>query len=145
MKVCTDTVNFIYCVNVPAPPKTRSKGVWDCLKGLFGIQDVWETKYRIRFKTVWNGCCIPFHKKICNFFMKRNTESVSKLYETDSVFRFIKKFANCCNSVIFLVVVSIQVSPSLNFFFFCLLLIWNVYKKIFYETETTFTKRNTFK
>jgi len=26
--------------------------------------------------------------------MKRNTESVSKRYETDSVFRFIKKIAN---------------------------------------------------
>jgi len=26
--------------------------------------------------------------------MKRNTESVSKYYETDSVFHFIKKFAN---------------------------------------------------
>jgi len=31
-----------------------------------------------------------FIKKFANFFMKRNTESVSKLYETDYVFRFIK-------------------------------------------------------
>jgi len=56
--------------------------------------NLYETEYRIRFKTVWNGFCTPFLKKFANFFMKRNTESVSKLYETDSVFRFIKKFAN---------------------------------------------------
>jgi len=31
-----------------------------------------------------------FIKKFANFFMKRNTESVSYSYETDSVFRFIK-------------------------------------------------------
>jgi len=35
-----------------------------------------------------------FIKKFANFFMKQNTESVSEYYETDSAFRFIKKFAN---------------------------------------------------
>jgi len=37
----------------------------------------YETDYRIRFTALWNGFCNPFHKKICNFFWKRNTDSVS--------------------------------------------------------------------
>jgi len=55
-------------------------------------KNVWETEYGIRFKMLWNGICNPFHKKNCTF-LKRNTEAVSKRYETDSVIRFIKKIA----------------------------------------------------
>jgi len=70
----------------------------------------YETDFVFRFTKklqifLWNGIQNPFHnvlkwflysvsKKFANFFMKRNTETVSKRYETDSVFHFIKKFAN---------------------------------------------------
>ena len=59
----------------------------------------YETDYTIRFiilwnglhnpfQSIWNGFCIPFRNKFCKFFKKRNTESVSYSFETDSVFRF---------------------------------------------------------
>jgi len=44
------------------------------LKALFGIQNVWETEYGIRFIQYETDSVFRF-KKI--FFMKRNTESVS--------------------------------------------------------------------
>jgi len=46
------------------------------------------------FHTVWNGFCIPFHKKICNSFYETKYRIRFCMYETDSVFRFIKKIAN---------------------------------------------------
>jgi len=57
-------------------------------------------EYRIRFKTLWNGFCIPFHKKIANFFLKWNTKSVSKQninkkkHQTEYIFRFSTKNIN---------------------------------------------------
>ena len=56
-------VNFIYCVNVPAPP------------------NFYQTEYK--------NCCTIKVK----MYRKRNTDSVSKRYETDSVICFIKKIA----------------------------------------------------
>ena len=54
-------------------------------------QNACETEYRIRFKTVWNGFCIPFHKKNCKFFYETEYRIRFINTETDSVFRFIKK------------------------------------------------------
>ena len=63
VKVGRDTVNFIYCVNVPAPP------------------NFYQTEYK--------SCCTIKVK----MYRKWNTNSISKRYETDSVTRFIKKIA----------------------------------------------------
>ena len=49
-----------------------------------GIQNPFH-KYR-------NGFCIPFHKKICNFFYETKYRIRFINTKTDSVFRFIKKF-----------------------------------------------------
>jgi len=51
-----------------------------------------ETNFGIRFRNVWNGFQNPFHKKKLKF-VKRISESVSEMYETDSEIRFTKK--NC--------------------------------------------------
>ena len=49
-------------------------------------QNACETDYRIRFIVLWNGICIPFHKKICKFF-----------YETDYRIRFTVLWNGICN------------------------------------------------
>jgi len=112
VKVGTDAVNFIYCVNVPAPPKRYYTLLFSILLLRFFSIIQLSLKFLLSFIVVCvvrgrescmgNGIQNSFHnvlkrilysvsKKFAIFFMKRNTESVSKRYETDSVFRFIKK------------------------------------------------------
>ena len=94
----------------------------------------YETDYRIRFKMLWNGICIPFKKKL-QFFYE------IFFYETDYRIRFKMLWNGIC------------IPFPIHFDFFCetafvfrLVKVWNAFhnpfhkrfRYIVYETENKF-------
>ena len=100
MKVGTDAVNLIYCVNVPAPPKTL----------LYVLYSVSSPSSSVRFFSIIQ--CLLSLKFLLSFIVVRGPESCPS-----SIVHSLCSGPSCLYSFILSVVVPLLVCMTFFFFF----------------------------